>query len=152
MEFELPRDFKELLESLNAHKVRYLLIGGYAVGIYGYSRSTNDIDIFVSDKRENVINLLRALAEFGFGDPDLSIDTLKEERSMIEMGIEPMKVQILNFADGLDFEDCYVRKNSVAIEDIFVDTISKDDLVKNKIATGRHKDLADVERLVKLYE
>ena len=150
MEFELPKDFKELLESLNANNVRYLLIGGYAVGIYGYTRATNDIDIFVSDERRNVINLLRALADFGFADPSLSEDTLKEERSMIEMGIEPMKVQILNFADGLDFEDCYSRKNPVAIEDIIVDTVSKDDLVKNKTATGRHKDLADVERLARM--
>lgn len=152
MEFELPRDFKELLESLNANNVRYLLIGGYAVGIYGYSRSTNDIDIFVSDKRENVLRLLKALADFGFTDPTLSEDVLSEERSMIEMGIEPMKVQILNFADGLNFEDCYARKNPVTIEDIIVDTVSKDDLVKNKTATGRHKDLADVERLAKLGE
>src|SRR5690349_1166186 len=121
MEFELPRDFKELLESLNANNVRYLLIGGYAVGIYGYSRSTNDIDIFVSDKRENVLRLLKALADFGFTDPTLSEDVLSEERSMIEMGIEPMKVQILNFADGLNFEDCYARKNPVTIEDIIVD-------------------------------
>jgi hypothetical protein len=150
MEFELPRDFKELLESLNANNVRYLLIGGYAVGIYGYSRSTNDIDIFVSDDRENVVSLLKALEDFGLADPSLSEDTLNEERSMIEMGIEPMKVQILNFADGLDFDDCYSRKNSVAIEDILVDTVSKADLVKNKTATGRHKDLADVERLEKL--
>lgn len=152
MEFELPRDFKELLESLNVNNVRYLLIGGYAVGIYGYSRSTNDIDIFVSDDRENVLRLLKALADFGFTDPTLSEDVLSEERSMIEMGIEPMKVQILNFADGLNFEDCYARKNPVTIEDIIVDTVSKDDLVKNKTATGRHKDLADVERLAKLGE
>jgi hypothetical protein len=152
MEFELPKDFKELLESLNTNKVRYLLIGGYAVGIYGYSRSTNDLDVFVSNDRENVVRLLKALADFGFRDPGLSEDILYEDRSMIEMGIEPMKVQILNFADGLDFEDCYARKNSVAIEDILVDTISKRDLVKNKTATGRHKDLADVDRLEKLDE
>jgi hypothetical protein len=152
MEFELPKDFKELLESLNTNKVRYLLIGGYAVGIYGYSRSTNDLDVFVSNDRENVVRLLKALADFGFRDPGLSEDILYEDRSMIEMGIEPMKVQILNFADGLDFEDCYARKNSVAIEDILVDTISKRDLVKNKTATGRHKDLADVDRLKKLDE
>jgi hypothetical protein len=152
MEFELPKDFKELLESLNTNKVRYLMIGGYAVGIYGYSRATNDLDVFVSNDRENVVRLLKALADFGFRDPGLSEDILYEDRSMIEMGIEPMKVQILNFADGLDFEDCYARKNSVAIEDILVDTISKRDLVKNKTATGRHKDLADVDRLKKLDE
>ena len=148
MELELPKDFKELLELLNANSVQYLLIGGYAVGIYGYSRSTNDIDIFVSDEIENVRNLIRALKDFA--GSSLSEDVLKEKRSMIEMGIEPMKVQILNFADGIDFDSAYSRKNRVKCEDIFVDTISKEDLIKNKAATGRYKDLSDVERLERM--
>ena len=145
MEFELPKDFKELLESLNANSVQDLLIGGYAVGIYGYSRSTNDIDIFVSNEKENVRNLIRAMKDFA--GESLSDDVLEEQRSMIEMGIEPMKVQILNFADGIDFEIAYSRKNRVKVEDIYVDTISKEDLIKNKAATGRYKDLSDIERL-----
>ena len=148
MELELPKDFKELLELLNANSVQYLLIGGYAVGIYGYSRSTNDIDIFVSDEIENVRNLIRELKDFE--GSSLSEDVLKEKRSMIEMGIEPMKVQILNFADGIDFDIAYSRKNRVKCEDIFVDTISKEDLIKNKAATGRYKDLSDVERLERM--
>ncbi len=103
MELELPEDFKELFKSLNANSVRYLLIGGYAVGVYGYPRATNDIDIFVSDDPENVENLVKALRDFGFGGFDLS-KLFESNRSLVELGVEPLKVQIMNFADGIDFQ------------------------------------------------
>lgn len=147
MEFELPKDFKELFELLSTNKVRYLLIGGYAVGVYGYARSTNDLDIFVSDDRENVLRLRKALIEFGAAESNFVGDLFPERRSMMEMGVEPMKVQFVNFADGIDFDVAFAGKNEVRIEDIFVTTIGKGDLIKNKIASGRHKGLADVERL-----
>lgn len=145
MEFELPKDFKELFELLNANSVRYLLIGGYAVGIHGYTRATNDLDIFVSDDEENVRNLRRSLIEFGFGG--LNDDLFPDKRSMIEMGVEPMKIQIMNFADGIEFEAAYSSRIEIVVEDIVISTIHKPDLIKNKITSGRLKDLADVERL-----
>lgn len=150
MEFELPKDFKELFELLNANDVRYLLIGGYAVGMYGYVRATNDIDILVSDDRDNVAQLIDALIQFGFAKSDLDDEFFMEKRSMLEMGIEPMKVQILNFADGIDFDEAYENRNQAQVENIFVSTINKQDLIKNKTATGRLKDLADIERLEKM--
>jgi hypothetical protein len=149
MEFELPNDFREFFESLNSNNVRYLLIGGYAVGIYGYTRATNDLDVFVSGDRQNVENLIHALNEFGFSDSGLSVESFAQKRSMIEMGVEPIKIQILNFADGIDFETAYSNRNSVEIENILIDTIDKKDLIANKLASGRLKDLADVERLQK---
>lgn len=147
MEFELPKDFKELFELFNANNVQYLLIGGYAVGLYGYARSTNDIDIFISDAPENLNNLMTALRQFGITEIESAVDLFGKKRSMLEMGVEPMKVQIMNFADGVDFDSAYARREVVKIEDILVHTIGKADLIKNKIASGRHKDLADVERL-----
>lgn len=147
MEFELPIDFKELFVTLNANNVRYLLIGGYAVGIYGYSRTTNDIDIFVSGDHQNIENLVKAMAEFGF---TLAEQPFLSDRSMFEIGVEPFKIQIMNFADGLVFEKAYPERNSVNVEDIVIDTISKDDLLRNKTATARYKDLADIERLEKM--
>ena len=148
MEFELPQDFKELFELLNANNVRYLMLGGYAVGAYGYPRATNDIDIFVSDDEVNVENLIRCLTQFGF-EP-LSHDSLSQPRSVVEMGVEPIKIQLMNFADGIDFEAAFARRNILEIEGIEVSVVSKDDLIRNKKAVGRHKDLADVERLAKL--
>jgi hypothetical protein len=146
MELVLPEDFKELFKSLNANNVRYLMIGGYAVGIYGYPRTTNDIDIFVSDDSKNVRNLIKALQDFGFAGFDLS-NIFAEKRSLVEIGVEPLKVQFMNFADGIEFEEAFESRNIVAVEDIFINTISKPDLIKNKLKSGRHKDLADIEQL-----
>ena len=149
MEFELPQDFKELFELLNANKVRYLMLGGYAVGAYGYPRATNDLDVFVSGDEVNVENLIRCLAQFGFAEP-MAHDILSEPRSIIEMGVEPIKIQLMNFADGIDFEAAFARRNILDIEGIEVSVVSKDDLIRNKKAVGRYKDLADVERLEKI--
>lgn len=146
MELELPRDFKELFELLNANDVEYLMIGGYAVGVYGYSRTTNDIDIFVSDEPENLRRLSVALEKFGVGSTAID-DLFPKKRSLLELGVEPMKVQFMNFADGLEFAEAYADRNAVQVEDIRINTISKADLLKNKLASGRHKDLADIERL-----
>jgi hypothetical protein len=146
MEIELPEDFKELFKSLNANNVRYLMIGGYAVGVYGYPRTTNDIDIFVSDDGDNVGNLIKALQDFGFIGFDLS-GIFNKKRSLVEIGVEPLKVQFMNFADGIEFEKAFESRKIIAVEDIFINTVSKLDLIKNKLKSGRYKDLADIERL-----
>jgi hypothetical protein len=146
MEFELPQDFKELFELLNANNVRYLMLGGYAVGAYGYPRTTNDIDIFVSSDEINTENLIRCLTQFGFVEP-ISRDAISQPRSLIEMGVEPIKIQLLNFADGIEFDTAFTRRSILEIEGIEVSVVSKDDLIRNKKAVGRYKDLADVERL-----
>ena len=125
------------------------MLGGYAVGAYGYPRATNDLDVFVSDDQANVENLIRCLAQFGFAEP-LSENVLSEPRSIIEMGVEPIKIQLMNFADGIDFEVAFSRRNILEIEGIEVSVVSKDDLIRNKKAVGRHKDLADVERLERI--
>ncbi len=146
MEIELPRDFKELFESLNANNVRYLLIGGYAVGVYGYSRTTNDIDVFVSDDPENIQSLINALKAFGVSGTDLS-GIFAKERSLVEIGVEPVKVQLMNFADGIVFDDAFDRRNVIEVEKVSISTIGREDLIVNKLASGRHKDLADVEMI-----
>ena len=124
--------------------------GGYAVGAYGYPRATNDLDVFVSDDSTNVENLLRCLAQFGFADLTISSGAFLEPRSLVEMGVEPIKIQLMNFADGIDFDEAYGRKNVLNIDGIEVNVVGKDDLIRNKKAVGRHKDLADVERLEKI--
>lgn len=149
MELELPEDFKELFKSLNANNVRYLMIGGYAVGVYGYPRATNDLDIFVSDDASNVRNLVNALQDFGFVGFDLS-NLFQGKRSLVELGVEPLKVQIMNFADGIEFEKSFTARKTVAVEDISINILSKSDLIANKVKTGRFKDLADIERLERI--
>jgi hypothetical protein len=149
MELELPQDFKELFESLNAHKVEYLLLGGYAVIAYGYVRNTSDIDLVISDAEENARRLMKALADFGFGETELSVDLFTEPDSVVRMGVEPIKIEILNYLKGVDFSEAYSRRKSMQVEDISIDLIALPDLLTNKRAVGRLKDLVDVGELEK---
>ncbi len=149
MELELPRDFKELFEFLNANKVEYMLLGGYAVIAHGYVRNTSDIDIVVSDGLENAQKLMKALVGFGFGETQLQAELFTEPDSVVRMGFEPMKIEILNYLKGVNFKDAYSRRESVRVEDINVDLIALSDLIANKNAVGRLKDIVDVEELKK---
>jgi hypothetical protein len=147
MEIELPKDFKEFLKLLNANGVRYLLIGGYAVGFYGYPRATNDIDIFVAKDIENARRLVKTLSEFGFSAHELSTEIFMQEKSLIRMGVEPMKIEIANFISGIEFEEAYKDKTIGLIDEIEIDLISLQHLKINKQASGRYKDLNDLENL-----
>jgi predicted nucleotidyltransferase len=147
MELELQQDFKELFRSLNENEVKYLLIGGYAVVIYGYVRNTNDIDIAVSNDPKNAEKLVRALTEFGFAESALSKELFLQKDSLVRMGVEPNKIEILNYLDGLDFENAYKRRKNLQVEDIEISVISLEDLIANKKTVGRLKDLADIEEL-----
>ncbi|MFN0140911.1 MAG: DUF6036 family nucleotidyltransferase [Pyrinomonadaceae bacterium] len=147
MELELPQDFKELFEYLNEHKVEYMLLGGYAVIAYGYIRATSDIDVVVSSGQENARRLMKALAEFGFRETELRADLFTEPDSVVRIGVEPMKIEILNYLKGVNFEEAYSRRRSVQVEDISVDLIALPDLLANKKAVGRPKDLIDADEL-----
>lgn len=146
----LPQDFRELLELLNANGVRYLLIGGHAVGCYGYSRSTNDIDFFVAADIENAQNLVRCLTDYGFGVGELEPELFTAKDSLVVMGVEPLAVDFLNYLAGVEFEAAYANRNVIIDDDLEISVIGFADLIKNKIATGRHKDLADVEYLTRI--
>ena len=149
MELELPPDFKELLALLNRYQVKYLLLGGYAVGLYGYARSTNDLDIVIADDEENAHRIVAALVEFGFGSGDLSTKLFTQKNSRVVMGVEPMAIDVLNYLVGGNFDQAYSRRKIVIVEDIAISFIDYDDLIANKKAAGRLKDLADIEELQK---
>lgn len=147
MELKLPIDFKELLKLLNANGVKYLLIGGYAVGFYGYPRATNDMDIFVSKDLENARRLVETLIDFGFGADEISAKVFTQERSLVQMGVPPIKIVIVNFISGVEFDDAYKDKIIGLIDSIEVNLISLPYLKINKKASGRYKDLNDLEHL-----
>jgi hypothetical protein len=148
MEFELPADFKEFLESLNRNDVRYLLIGGYAVGLHGYPRATNDIDVVVGSDEDNAARIINALDEF-FGTTNLTPETFTRERSLLVMGVEPLAIDIINYLEGLDFDVAYGRRDVVRVEDIDVNLVAFEDLITNKRAVARPRDQDDIERLQK---
>lgn len=143
----LSQDFKELLQLLNDNHVEYLIVGGYATILYGYVRATGDIDLWVHATPENASALLNALKEFGFGELQLSEADFSHEGAIVQLGYPPYRVDILTSIDGVAFNDCYVRKHLVAYENSMIPFIDLEDLKTNKRATGRLKDLADVEQL-----
>jgi hypothetical protein len=143
----LVRDFKEFLKSLNLNSVEYLLIGGYAVGIHGHIRATSDLDIRVGVNPENAVRIDRALREFGFVTAALSPDLLLAPNNVVRMGLPPVRIEILTSVSGVEFESCYAEKEMIRIEEILVPVISLARLRQNKAASGRAKDLADLENL-----
>src|SRR5687767_10001210 len=144
---ELAPDFKEFLQLLNSEKVEYLLIGGYAVGMYGYPRATGDLDLWVAAHPENAKRILAALEKFGFGGLGATPDLLLEPKKVIRMGEPPVRIELLTQISGVAFEECFARREIVTIEDISVNVISLPDLKINKRASGRGKDLLDLEQL-----
>jgi hypothetical protein len=143
----LPRDFKEFLKLLNSNRVEYLLIGGYAVSVHGHIRATNDLDIWVSISAENAVRIEHALREFGFAAPALTADLFLARDSIVRMGVPPIRIEILTSISGVEFESCYAEKEIIQIEEMMVPVISLARLRQNKAASGRAKDLADLENL-----
>lgn len=128
--------------------IKYLLIGGYAVGYYGHPRATGDIDIWIAMTDANAAVVVKALHRFGFTHGEATADLFMEPRNVIRMGFPPMRIEILNQIDGVNFDACYARHTLGRIEGISIPIISMADLLKNKKASGRTKDLADVEALM----
>jgi predicted nucleotidyltransferase len=144
----IPQDFKDFLKLLNSHGVKYLLIGGYAVGYYGYPRATADMDIWVNvNDEDNFIKLISALNEFGISiDPKDNI-LFKEKGQMIRIGFPPVRIEVLSDISGVEFSECFKNKKIIELDGVEVTIISKKDLIKNKKKSARYKDLDDVENL-----
>ncbi|HIE28660.1 TPA: hypothetical protein EYP66_15380 [Candidatus Poribacteria bacterium] len=144
---QLPLDFKEFLKLLNSHQVEYLLIGGYAVGYHGYPRATADMDLWVAIHQENAEKLVAVLKEFGFDVPELSTDLFLKENQIVRMGVPPMRIELLTTISGVSFEECYSERIIDVIDGVEVSIINLKHLKLNKRASGRHKDLDDLEHL-----
>ncbi len=141
-------DFKDLLSALNAHRVRYLIVGGYAVGFHAQPRATRDLDILISADAANGGALYAALAKFGAPLEGLTAQDLVEPGSFFRMGTPPVMVDILSRISGVDFEEAWQRRVDVAIDgSLSVPFISREDLLAAKLAAGRPQDLADVAAL-----
>jgi hypothetical protein len=147
MDIELPPDFKEFLKLLNEHDVEYLLIGGYAVGYHGYPRATNDIDFWIAINPENAARMVAVLQDFGFGTPDLSPKLFLKEKSIVRMGVEPIKIEVTTGIDGVDFDECYTNRIVDELDGVRANLINLHHLKINKKASGRNKDLNDLENL-----
>lgn len=143
----MSADFRDFLKLLSDKKIEYLLIGGYAVVYYGYVRNTGDMDIWVRKTEQNAERAAEALEEFGYAPKTEVLPYLNEPYKILRMGMPPFRLEVSTGIDGVEFEECYARRTVFHIDDIPVDLISLDDLIQNKKASGRLKDLADVEEL-----
>ena len=143
----LNDDYKDMLLALSERKVKFLLVGAYAMAAHGYPRSTMDIDLWVMPDSENAVLVLQALEDFGAPVGDLSPEDLQNDGMIFQIGVAPRRIDILTSVDGLRFDDSFANSNIIEIEGIPVHVLSVSDLVKNKRSTGRLKDLADVESL-----
>ena len=149
MEPELANDYKEFLRLLRAHGVEYLLIGGWAVGYYGYPRATYDLDVWIAMSPANADRVMKALTDFGFDVPELSTDLFLQPDKIVRMGVEPKRIEVMTSISGVEFDDCYRGRLETTINDVPVSLINLRDLKTNKKASGRLKDLADLEQLSK---
>ena len=143
----LNPDFKEFLRLLNEHNVRYLVVGGYAVALHGYPRYTKDIDIWVWLEPENATRMIAALADFGFGGLAIDAEDFTTPDQVIQLGYPPARIDILTTLSGVEFEECYESRLEVEMDETLIKFIDLDGLKKNKRATGRLQDLADLENL-----
>jgi hypothetical protein len=143
----LNEDYKDMLRALSAEKVKYLLVGAYAMAAHGYPRSTLDIDFWIMQSPENAAAVLRALQRFGAPLRDLTTEDLQRDGTVFQIGVAPRRIDIITQASGLTFAEVYDRSQAIVIDGIEVRIPSIDDLIRNKRATGRTKDLADAEAL-----
>jgi len=146
----LNEDYKDMLHALSDEKVKFLLIGAYALAAHGYPRATMDIDIWVMPSPQNADAVIRALRRFGAPLHNLTKEDLQKDGTIFQIGVAPRRIDIITAASGLQFEEVYGRSMSVNIEGIEVHIPLIDDLILNKRASGRTKDLADAEALESL--
>lgn len=146
---ELPKDFKEFIQLLNEKEVKYLLIGGYAIGLHGYMRTTVDIDFWVEQSEDNAKKIISVLEEFfGTQFKNLSDAEFLVKDEVFRFGnIDGNIIDILTSLKDLEFDTAYQNKVTYNFNGIIIDLISREDLIKNKLSTGRLKDKLDVDNL-----
>lgn len=143
----VPGDFRDFLRLLHSHGIEYLLVGGYAVALHGYPRTTGDLDIWIRVTPENARRLVGALGDFGFSAAELREEFFLTPDRIVRMGVPPLRIEILTGVSGIEFESAFSRRQSIRLDDLPVNVISLDDLKTNKRAAGRHKDLDDLDNL-----
>lgn len=142
-------DFKEFVQLLIKNQVEYLVVGGYAVSIHGYPRYTGDLDIWINPTVKNSVKVLDCLTEFGFSSLELNENDFIKEYGIIQLGYPPVRIDIMNTLDGVTFDECFQNKSIIDIEGLPVNFISLNDLINNKKATARPRDIDDIENLTK---
>jgi hypothetical protein len=144
---KLGKDLREFVELLNSRKIKYLLVGGYAVAYHGLPRFTEDIDFLIETSPENAALVAAAVNDFGFAKLGLKPEDFRTPENVIQLGRAPNRIDLLTSVTAVSFEEAWKTKIETNLDGLPVWVISKELLVRNKLATGRRQDLADVERI-----
>ncbi|HER08796.1 MAG TPA: hypothetical protein ENO20_07775 [Bacteroides sp.] len=144
---EVQKDFKEFLALLNAHEVDFMIVGGYALAYHGAPRYTGDIDVFIKPDSKNTQRIIKVLEEFGFSSLELSIEDFQKEDSVVQLGLPPVRIDIITSISGVTWEQADASKEPGKYGEVPVFYIGKKHYVANKRAIGRAKDIADIEAL-----
>jgi len=140
----MNRDFVEMLAALSAAGVEFLIVGAYAMAAHGLPRATGDIDIWVRPTRENAAHLMRALEAFGAPTFDLTIDDFIRPDTVFQIGVAPARIDILTGITAVGFDEAWLNRLTVGIDDQIVSVLGVEELIRNKTATGRPRDQADL--------
>lgn len=146
----LAKDFEEFISLLNKHSVQYMIVGGYALAFHGKPRYTGDIDIWIGISEQNASRLLKVIKDFGLASLGFVKEDFLKEGFISQIGRPPLRIDILNSIDGVDFNDAYKSVQIIELEELKVPYIGLGDFIKNKQATGRKKDLLDIKEIKKV--
>ncbi len=146
-DLQLEQDFLDFLELCNKHEVAYLVIGGYAVSVHGYPRSTKDLDICIELSEENAKKMLKVIADFGFASAGLCEQDFLKKDFITQLGHPPLRIDILNDLDHVLFSEAWLNRKEVLYEGVTINFIGYNQLLSVKEAAGRKQDIADVEKL-----
>ncbi len=147
MKIELQKDLREFIELLNSHDAHYLIVGGHAVAYHGYPRMTGDIDFFLEVSEENAHKLVAVLEQFGFAGLGLTVKDFLDPGAIIQLGHPPHRIDLLNSISGIAFPDAWERRVCDSVEGLTMIFVDRQTLLANKAASGRPKDLADLDAL-----
>jgi hypothetical protein len=145
----LTKDSREFIACLRSNEVEFLIVGALAVSWHGFPRYSGDIDFFVRPGRENALRVMAALEEFGFGSLGITLEELSAENRVIQLGVEPNRIDLMTSISGISFEEAWGSRVSAALDGVEVDLIGREALIRNKLASGRSKDLIDVDELTR---
>ena len=143
----LNNDLREFVGLLNSNGVEYLVVGAFAVAFHGFPRYTADLDLLIRPTAENAERVMHALAQFGFGNLGISAKDLQSPGQVIQLGVQPNRLDLLTAISGVNFEDAWASSREAELEGISTRFIGREALIRNKESTGRAKDLGDAEEL-----
>lgn len=145
---KVEKDFEDFIKLLNKYDVKYLVVGAFAVALYSEPRNTGDIDIFIESTKENAVKIINVLKEFGFESLNFDTNDFIEDNTVIQLGVKPVRIDILTSISGVKFQDAFKFKNVKQFGLSVANFISKEFLIANKKSSARKKDLADLEILL----